>query len=174
RLGNESAWEVARKRLIDLTNGLAQEAADNSLTLLLTSQPDRPQFNATHLGSQTIDEINATIERLECSDGTARLDAALKELESRLSNQPANVNRVVYIFTDLRRRDWKEGDAGAEAPLKVLAELSKSVQACYLIDAADDEDRNLTISEVRPEGTLVQGVQSAFDVIVANQGREAA
>src|SRR6476661_4844040 len=31
RLGNESAWELAKKRLPDLTNGLAQEQADNSL-----------------------------------------------------------------------------------------------------------------------------------------------
>src|SRR5262249_19563611 len=79
-----------------------------------------------------------------------------------------------YVFSDLRRRDWKEGDAGVEAPLKLLGGLSKSVQGCYLIDAGDDEVRNLTIAEVRPEGTLVQGVQSAFDVVVKNQGREAA
>src|SRR5262245_36787448 len=41
RLGNESAWDVAKKRLVDLTNRLAQQRADNSLTLVLTSQPDR-------------------------------------------------------------------------------------------------------------------------------------
>src|SRR5262245_351269 len=46
RLGNESAWELAKKRLLDLTNGLAQEHADNSLTLVLTSQPDRRLLNA--------------------------------------------------------------------------------------------------------------------------------
>src|SRR5262245_6356275 len=34
RLGNESAWELVKKRLIDLTGSLAQAQADNSLTLL--------------------------------------------------------------------------------------------------------------------------------------------
>src|SRR5436190_6570160 len=29
RLGNETAWDLAQKRLIDLTNRLAQERADN-------------------------------------------------------------------------------------------------------------------------------------------------
>src|SRR5439155_13030426 len=47
RVGNETAWDLAQKRLIDLTNSLALERADNSLTLLLASQPDRRVFNAT-------------------------------------------------------------------------------------------------------------------------------
>jgi hypothetical protein len=170
RLGNESAWDLAQKRLIDLTNSLAQEQADNSLTLLLTSEAERRVFSAAHLGADSIDEINATIETLQAGDGTARLDAALQELEDYLSSQPANINRVVYLFTDLRRRDWKEADSAPEAPVKVLARLSKLVQRCYVIDAGEEEDRNLTIAEIRPEGTLVLGVQSAFDVLVANQG----
>src|SRR5687767_8396732 len=74
RLGNESAWERARKRLIDLTNRLAQDQADNSLTLLLTSRPDQPVFNGSHLGQDSVDEINAAIEDLEAGDGTANLD----------------------------------------------------------------------------------------------------
>jgi CARDB protein len=149
---------------------LAQEQADNSLTLLLTSQPHRRPFNATHVGAQTIDEINTAIQRLEASDSTANLDSALKELEDYLSSQPPNINRVVYIFTDLRRRDWKENDDNSQAPAKVVSRLSKLTQRCYVIDVADDDDLNLTITDLRAEGTLVQGVQSALDVTVANQG----
>jgi hypothetical protein len=174
RLGNESAWEVARKRLADLTTSLAQEQADNSLTLMLTSQPDQPQFNATHLGADSIDDINATIEKLEAGDSAANLSVALKELEDYLANQPANVNRVVYVLTDLRKRDWKEGDANPESPVKVLARLSKLAQASFVIDVADEEDRNLAITSIEPEGTLVQGVTSRFDVGVTNHGTTAA
>jgi hypothetical protein len=175
RLGNESAWEIARKRLTDLTNSLAQDqTGDNSLTLLLTSQPDQPQFNATHLGADSIDEINGTIEKLEAGDSTANLSAALKELEDYLSDQPGNVNRVVYVLTDLRRRDWKESEANPEAPVKMLARLSKLAQACFVIDVADEEDRNLAITSIQPEGTLVEGVTSRFDVGVTNHGTTAA
>ncbi|HEX5105241.1 MAG TPA: BatA domain-containing protein, partial [Pirellulaceae bacterium] len=171
RLGNLSAWDSAQKRLIDLTGGLAQDqSADNSLTLFLTSRPNQPLFSAAHLSQDSIDEINVTIERLEAGDRPANLDAALKEVESYLSSQPGNVNRVVYLLTDLRRRDWKESDTAPEAPVKVLGWLSKLVQGCFVIDAGDDEDRNLTITEVRPEGTLVQGVASRFDVGVKNHG----
>jgi aerotolerance regulator-like protein/VWA domain-containing protein/CARDB protein len=174
RIGNESAFEVARKRLSDLTTALAQDKGDNSLTLLTTSQPDQPQFNATHLGADSIDDINATIEKLEPTDGTANLDAALKELEEYLESQPPNVNRVVYILSDLRKRDWKETEANPESPVKVLARLSKLTQACFVIDAGEDEDSNLTITEIRPEGTLVQGVTSRFDVGITNHGTTAA
>lgn len=170
RLGNESAWQAAHKRLIDLTNSLSQDQADNSLTLLMTSAPATRIFNATHLGQDSIDEVNAKIERLEAGDRPANLDAALKELESYLSSQPENVNRIVYVLSDLRRRDWKENDAAAEAPVKVLGRLSKRVQGCFVIDVGDDEDRNLAVTEIRPEGTLVQGVASRFDVGVANHG----
>ena len=174
RLGNEAAFEVARKRLSDLAGSLAQDQADNSFTLLLTSQPDRPLFSATHLGTDNVSDIQASIEKLEPGDGTARLDASLAELEQYLASQPPNINRVVYVLSDLRRRDWKEGDANPEAPLKILGRVAKLVQGCFLIDAGEDEDRNLTVSEIRPEGTLVQGVQSRFDVAVTNNGTTAA
>jgi hypothetical protein len=84
------------------------------------------------------------------------------------------VNRVVYIVTDLRRRDWRESEVNPESPVKVLARLSKLAQACFVIDVADDEDRNLAITAIQPEGTLVQGVTSRFDVGVTNHGRAAA
>jgi hypothetical protein len=171
RLGNESAWEAASKRLLDLTSGLAQDnQSDNSLTLFLTSRPNQPVVNAAHLGADSIDDLNATLSDLEAGDKPANLDAALKELETYLSSQPGNVNRVVYVLTDLRRRDWKESEAAAEAPVKVLGRLSKLVQGCFVIDVGDNEDRNLTITEIRPEGTLVQGVASRFDVGVTNHG----
>jgi hypothetical protein len=146
----------------------------------LTSQPDRRLFNATPINAGSIDQINATIERLEAGDSAAKLEAALDELENHLSTQPPNVNRVIYFFTDLRQRDWLQSEAGDEPPAKGarasggpihrLSQLAKNVQGCFLIDAADDDDRNLTIAEIRPERGIVEGVQSAFDVAVMNQG----
>lgn len=174
RIGNESAWELARKRLSDLTNSLAQERSGNALTLLLMSQPDRPVFNAAPLSAGTIDEINAAIERLEAGDGAANLRDSLQELNDYLAGQPPNVNRVVYVFTDLRERDWNAGASDTESAAALLANVSKLTQGCFVIDAGDEDDRNLTITEIRPEGTLVQAVQAAFDVLVANQGQAAA
>lgn len=174
RLANESIWEAARRKLVELTTSLAQDQADNSLTLILTSQPDQPIFNSTHLGPDSIDEINGTIEKLEAGDGVANLDLALKKLDDYLATETANINRVVYILSDLRQRDWKENEASQEAPVQTLVRLSKLVQGCFVIDAADDDERNLAITEIRPEATLVDGVASRFDVAVTNHGSSAA
>ena len=46
----------------------------------------------------------------------------------------------------------------SEGTVQRLARLAQQVQGCFVIDVGDDEDRNLTITEIRPEGTLVQGV----------------
>jgi hypothetical protein len=170
RLGNDSVWEVSRKRLTDLTNALADEAADNSLTLILTSRPDKPVLNGVHLSRDSIAEINDSIAKLEPSDQPANLVVSLKELEQYLSSQAANVNRVVYVVSDLRQQDWRASDEAQESPAKLMQQISKVASATYVVDVGDNEDRNLSIAEVKPEGTLVEGVSSRFDVAIANHG----
>ncbi|WP_425615725.1 BatA domain-containing protein [Anatilimnocola sp. NA78] len=170
RQGNDSIWEVTRKRLTDLTNALADEDADNSLTLILTSRPDKPLYNGAHLSRESVVEINDTLSKLEPSDRPAALAASLKELEQYLSTQQANINRVVYIVSDLRQHDWRSTDDATESPTKMMQRISKVASATYVVDVGDAEDRNLAISEVKPEGTLVEGVSSRFDVAVTNHG----
>jgi hypothetical protein len=70
--------------------------------------------------------------------------------------------------------DWKSADDGSQSPLEVLKELSKSTNGCFVIDAGDSEDRNLAVTAIRPEGTLVAGVASRFDVSVTNFGSQEA
>ncbi|ADB17367.1 conserved hypothetical protein [Pirellula staleyi DSM 6068] len=168
RQGNESSWEIARTRLVDLVRSLADDDSDNSVTLIVTSKPDQPLLASTHLSDETIDDVVSTIEKLEPSDRAASLDVALKELEDSLTETPSNINRVLYIVTDLRERDWKASDTTAETPIKVLERVSKLVNGSYVITAGDSGDRNLIVTEVRPEGTLVAGVSSRFDVLVSN------
>src|SRR6478672_6465973 len=148
RVGNESAWDQARLRLTRLTEALANDQSDNTLTVILTSQPDQPQFNGAALNKKSIGEINETIDKLDVSDKAANLDAALKQLEDRLSGEKGNVSRVVYVVTDLRQRDWKDGSAGQESPLKTLIDISKVTTNCYVVDAGEAEDRNLTVTEI--------------------------
>jgi len=170
RLGNDSIWELTRKKVIDLTNSLAGGSQDNSFTLLLTSRPDKPVYNGAHLSRESVTEINDTLGKLEASDQPTGLAAALKELEQHLSSQPANVNRVVYVVSDMRQQDWRASDESAESPAKILQRISKLAAASYIVDVGDTEDRNLAITAVKPEGTLVEGVSSRFDVSVSNFG----
>lgn len=174
RLGNESLWEIGRKQLVDLVRGLGEDPADNSLTLIRMSQPDKPILNGLHLSGDNLDEAVRAIEQLEATDRPANLSAALQQLDAYLANQPANINRVVYLVSDLRDFDWRLADEGAEAPAKILARLSKETAGCFLLDAGSEDDQNLAIREVRPEGTLVEGVPARFDVSVKNASRSEA
>ena len=170
RQGNDSIWEVTRKKVIDLTNSLADGSQDNSLTLILTSRPDKPVYNGAHLSRDNVTEINDTLGKLEASDQPAGLSAALKELEGYLRNQPPNINRIVYVVSDMRQHDWRASDETEESPAKMLTRISKLATASYIVDVGDAEDRNLAITAVKPEGTIVEGVSSRFDVAVSNFG----
>lgn len=170
RLGNDSIWDLTRKKVIDLTNSLAGTSQDNSLTLILTSRPDKPLYNGAHLSRESIAEINDALGKLEPSDRPASLATSLKELEQYLESQPPNVNRVVYVVSDMRQHDWRATDEAAESPAKMMERISKLAVASYIVDVGDAEDRNLAITEVKPEGTIVEGVSSRFDVSVANFG----
>jgi uncharacterized membrane protein len=173
RINNRSAMDIAKDRLIDLVRMFAEENSENNLTVLLTSNPEQRKFNGVHISRENTDEIAEELSHLDASDSPARLDAALQELDDYLGSQPPNVNRVVYLLSDMRRRDWQpatEKEGAASPPVELLRKVAKQAKGCFLIDVGDQEDRNLVIREVRPEKTLVAGVESRFDIAVENTG----
>jgi hypothetical protein len=192
RIGNRTAMEISRDRLVDLVRSFTTEK-ENRLTVLLTSNPEQRKFNGVPIGAENVEEIAQELERIEASELPSRLENTLLELDTYLSSQPGNVNRVVYIVSDLRRRDWQpdaisapagEGaagespaaaetdEAGPAQPVELLRKIAKQAAACYVVDVGNSEDRNLVIREVVPEKTLVAGVESRFDVKVANTGSQ--
>jgi uncharacterized membrane protein len=189
RVNNRSVNEIMQERLVDLARMFAGEKSDNALTLLLTSNPEQRKFNGTHIGPKNVDEVASELQHLEPSDQPAHLDAALQELDDYLASQPPNVNRVVYIVSDMRRRDWQPDQAPAEGatkegaaktaakaesqPVELVRKIAKAAKGCFIIDVGDQEDRNLVIREVSTDDkALVAGVESRFKIYVANQGSQ--
>lgn len=183
RMGNEAAWDIAIRRLQEYLANVAEQPGSNNLTVWLASQPDERLWSKTPLARTTVDEINTKLGNLAPRNGSGRLSEALQSIREYIVSQPANINRTLYVITDLRDHDWlaerslstasllPEQKAG---PSALLRELAGKLQSCVLMDVADDEDRNLTITEIRPEATLVQGTLARFDVMVLNQGSTAA
>lgn len=195
RVNNRSVNEIMQDRLVDLVRMFADEKSDNSLTLVLTSDPEQRKYNGTHIGPENVDEVAAELQRIEVSDQPARIDAALQEIDTYLASQPPNVNRVVYIVSDMRRRDWQPDQAVEEAaagkdkdnakiqatpaasiesqPIELVRKIAKQAKGCFMIDVGDQEDRNLVIREVSTEDkALVAGVESRFKIYVANTGSQ--
>ena len=173
RAGGRSPLEEAKRGLSEFVVGLTGNDSDDSLTLVLTSKPNQPVFNDVPLNDETAAEIAREIKELVASDRTAGFDQALLEVEKSLGTRSANVNRVVYVVSDMRQRDW---DTAAKTNdragiVETLRRFSDQVAGCFLIDVGGDEVGNLVVSDIMPrENALVAGVGSRFEVRVRNTG----
>jgi uncharacterized membrane protein len=129
-------------------------------------------INAERVNEETIQGILDTIEGVEASDMAAEMAGALEQLEQYATSADKNVNTVVYVFTDLRERDWTADAKGAtdNSPVGIVKRLGDKARACFLVDVGSEEQQNLAITEIRPERRLVAGVQSRFEVAVKNFG----
>ncbi len=182
RIGNETAMDEAKRRMTDVLRNLSTAAGNQSLTVVRASKPEDRLMQAVHLGPETVDEIVAEIDRLQAVETRSSLAAALSDVDGELEAAPPTASRVVYVVTDLRRGDWgpaaiaagasqdDEASTAAAPAAAALRRVAKRAEACWVLDAGAGEDRNLSIVAVRPEKTLVQGVESRVEVAVKNQG----
>jgi hypothetical protein len=92
-----------------------------------------------------------------------------------LAGQREDVSRVVYVLSDLRRRDWLSSQA-EQAPnetLKKIAEMD-SVTGCFVVDCGNDRWENLAIANVVAEDLQVANTVIRYNVTVVNHGSVAA
>jgi hypothetical protein len=188
---NRSALDDARRALADFVRELATNATDDSLTLVLTSRPDQPIFHGRHVDAGSLGQIVRQVESLEGSDRTADLERALVSLEKLLAGPSDRVNRVLYVLTDLRRRDWHtaaesgEASEGAEevgpastepaneSAAHLLRRLSERLSGVDVVEFGAQRTGNVLVAEILPQDkVLVAGVSTRFDVAVRNAGAE--
>lgn len=190
---NESAMEEARRRMVDLVRSIAVGRSEKKITVVRSSRPAERLFQGNDLAPENVDDITAELQRIEATDLDCSLSTAIDEVERVTAGQPPTVNRIVYVITDLRRRDWnpsaddnsvapkpKDEDAAKDKPatdaasgdsaLASLRKLAKVVKSCYVVDVGAGDDSNLTIESIRSEQSLVAGVETRFEVTVKNQG----
>jgi len=173
RAGNSSAWQDAKRGLIDCVTGLAATNSHDSITLFVASQPRQPLLNGLPINDETVAEITDEIRDLEASDLSANFDAALVEIEKTLDQRSADMNRVVYVLSDMRHRDWgSEQASGAKGLPATLKRVSEQAAGCFLVDVGADDTNNLAVTQITSlEKVLAAGVASRFDVTVENMGQ---
>ncbi|QDU96455.1 BatA domain-containing protein [Lignipirellula cremea] len=170
--GNQTTLDRAKEELKSLVRGLADNDSEDSLTVLLASRPSERLLNAAPIQSSDDDLIKLfkAIDEIEASDRAAQLTAGLLEIEELIAGESKNVNRVAYLLSDMRRRDWRLDDPQDDNPPALLKRLADTVSACLVIDvgSADDPAANLAVAAIAPEDTLIGGVATQFQVTVAN------
>jgi len=172
KAGGQTSMETAKLALEKWVNELVGAGADDSLTLVLSSQPGRTIYDSQPLNGNSEAEILDDIKNLESSDGSGDLDGALAFVEQKIADGDASVNRVVYLLSDLRERDWagsgESADAGVVERMKRIADV---VAGCFVIDVGEEGEENLVVEEIAAiDKALVAGVTTNFEVVVRNRG----
>ena len=189
RLGSKTVFDEAKRLLLEFVRRTARERPGDTLTLLVTSEPSRPILNGQYLTADKVEGATRAIEGLEVSDKAAELDAALLALDELLSGPRGNLNRLVAVVSDLRRRDWlpplasgrqaaQAGEgAGAKAEASrgaaaVARRLAGKVEGVAIVDVGGEWAPNLSIAEIAVrEKALAADVSARFEVVVANHGQ---
>jgi hypothetical protein len=169
--GGKSPMEEASAMLGRWVEALAADGNDDLITVVRTTNPEKSSPNGLPLTEASMTQLLEDFKNVSARDSGGDLGAALLHVEKSFKGEKASLNRVVYVLTDLRRRDWEgSADAGSDAGVvSTLKRISDVAAGCYVIDLGDD------IEEVVPlDKALIAGVPAEFEVVVKNAGsREA-
>ncbi len=179
-----SPLEAARKMLDEWVSGLASRGSDDSITVIRASEPSKPLFNAVPLSEASVSEILREFAEMRASDVPASLAVALGEVEKMLDDKTkgSGVNRIVYVLTDMRRRDWEgvplavgSEQGGEKDAVATIKRIASKAAGCYVMDLGVEGQANLAIEEIVPgDKALIAGVATEFEVVVRNLGKEVA
>ena len=168
-----TSFDTAKKSIEKLLDSLRSVKSDETFSLVRLSQPERPVISGVQLREDTVTELIDEVRALEPSDLPVRMESALLEVEKLFRVDPEYVNRVVYLMSDLRTRDWNF--AASEEMMSAresLSRLAEKAVGCYIVDAGQpDAAGNVFVQSVTPtDKVLVAGVSSPFEVTIANSG----
>ena len=177
--GGTTPLTEAGKAVTNWITTLASNNTGDSFTLVLASRPERAIYRDEPLTEDAVSQILEDIKQLDAADATSQLPKALSEIEDMLdpsANGGTAVNRIVYVVSDFRSRDWApEAQKEVFASLKRISEESAGL---YLVDAATSGSAgstdNVVVEEVAVrDKALIAGVPTEFEVTVRNRGRAA-
>lgn len=170
---SKSAFEDAKDGIAAFLRKVGQEHLGDTLTLLTTAQPERPFINGQPLTRERVEETARLLTGLEVSDVRANYDRVTRALADLVAEKSGQLERVVYIVTDLRATDWLDDspaapDRGVPARLKQIRERTTGL---FVVDVGGDRISNLAITSVVPQDkTLAVGVPARFEVELQNHG----
>lgn len=172
RSGNRSAFELARERLVEMIEEISGDDRDDRVTLMLASRPDEPVAAAKPVTAESVTEWVDLINELRPTDLAIELGPALQEVDRYVGEPRQDVNRVVYVISDLMERDWEATDQAANAalPHQILQGIAEKVAGCFVVDMGVASTANLSVESIVPAEPPIEGVPTRIDVRVRNHG----
>ena len=171
--GNSTAFDDAKVTLKEMLSGFANSSdTEDWLTVMLASDPENPVLANEPLTMTTLATLGESVDRLTCVDRGVDYSVALDRVSRYLTGQREAGGRALYVFSDLRQRDWNVETDSETAPNKLLAAIGDAVEGCYVVDTGDGNDQNLSVVSVRPLEFPIAGKVIPFEVMVKNNGSQ--
>lgn len=171
RGARKTCFEEAKDGLMAFVRSVSAERPGDSITLLTTSDPDRPLISGIYASPDRAEEWAGMIAKLELSDLPAAYDRALLAVQQAIQSSPSNVTRALYIVSDMRAKDWLAGPAEKSPVTTVLKELRPKVETLMLVDVGGRSTANVGVIALAPlDKSPVVGVPTRFEATVRNFG----
>lgn len=172
RWADTSALEQGKTAIARIGAVAQRQVQPQTFTLLRFSQAGRvvrgtqPDLLAEPVDSEFSQRLEATLRSLQPSETAAGPGQALEAIEQLLGDDLSE-DRVVYLVSDFRAREWEEpGDLRGG-----LERLGTAGAKLYLIDCVDTMRPNLGIVSLEAApGTRAAGVPLFVEVGVHNYG----
>ncbi|MCE9604181.1 MAG: BatA domain-containing protein [Planctomycetia bacterium] len=176
RFAERNVFDEAKAAVERIASTALEESSAQTFTLLRASRASaagpKPDILEELVNSDFVfkdrpdRKLNRVLEPLAPSDSAVGPEACLKALSSLLKSKESE-ERVIYIVSDFRAKDWRD-----ISDLRTLlgAQEKKSAQI-YFIRCADADRPNLAVASLQPQsGTVAAGIHFYMQVEVTNFG----
>ena len=175
RWADTSALDQAKSAVERIGAEAARQVQPQTFTLLRFSQAQRvslgtrPDMLEEPVGTDFLPRLRDVLEPLAASHLAVGPTAALDAIGQLLGDGDGE-NRIVYLVTDFRAREW----AQPRDLRRRLLQLNESGATLELINCVEAARPNLAVTELRPgKGIRVAGVPLFMEVTVKNFGTAA-
>jgi hypothetical protein len=183
RVGGTTAFDQARQVLASLASEASQLDTQHRLTVVRFSQAQgastqasegstaqfasQTDFHAETINADLLRKLEESRQRWEPTELAVGGRQALETIRE-LVDPAANENRVVYLLSDFRTKDWESATETRE----LLQDLEKLKCDLHFIDCARPEEPNLALVDIATEtDTKAAGVPMFVVFKVRNYGR---
>jgi len=172
RWNNTSAFEEAKQVILRLAGQATHQDIAQEFTLLRFSQVGRlTRGTEADMLAQPVErgfseQLEKIMAGLKPSETAAGPNEALEAID-RLPARTEDENRVIYVVSDFRAKDW-DNPVQARA---TLAHMQQPGTQIHLVNCVDEARPNLAITALLPgPGTRAAGVPLLMEVSVHNYG----
>jgi len=176
RWGDTSAFNQAKKVVERIGAAAARETDVNLFTLIRFSRVARPDrgtepdlFKERVHKTSFPEKLGKLLDDLSVSETAVGPMPALEAI-GQLLGDPSDEQRVVYLISDFRTRQWED----PTDLRRRLAELGQAEAELHLVDCSSGDRPNLAITRLAPpEGIRAAGVPFFMEATVRNFGSAA-